>query len=233
MSVTVSVRPYVSINLHAAKNGECCLGYLLGKASTPLSVSKKGVDVNISNILPICHSQPIGPIMEIAGSLLDKASYNGKTDSTAMEVEKDKEEEIVGLYYVPDLNFGSFNMNKKPYYLDNIMEMIKRNTKAEKVLLAVLDNNNINGNNHTLTYYEVTGNTYVQIQTSDVAIKHDKQAVSLTNVNKVLDQVLAMNGQYSLMDVEDRLNEDEGKENKSKQLGVQLSRCIDMYIANK
>jgi hypothetical protein len=233
MSVSISVRPYIRINLHAAKNDQCCLGYLLGKSSTPLSVSRKGVDVNITNVLPICHSQPIGPIMEIAGSLLDKASHMDSVDSKAMDEEKDKQEDIVGLYYVPDLNFGRFSMNKKPYYLDNVMEMIKRNTTAEKVLLAVLDSSNINGNNHTLTYYEVVNNTYTQIQSTDVIIKHDKQTVSIANVNKVLDQVLSMNGQYSLLDVEDRLNEDDGKENGNKQLGVQLERFIDMYVANK
>ncbi len=68
--VSVSVGAYAKVVLHAAKYPANCIGgYLLGRAG------ESGATVTVIDVLPICHGVPVGPIFEIADSLVRERRY--------------------------------------------------------------------------------------------------------------------------------------------------------------
>ena len=59
-TVTVSRQAYGKIFLHAAKCFDgLVLGFILGQMN--------GDEVTVSNVLSVCHANPAGPILDIAG----------------------------------------------------------------------------------------------------------------------------------------------------------------------
>lgn len=63
-SVKFSTLSYTKLILHAAKYpGQHIGGYLIGASS--------GDVVNVDDILPLCHGNPVGPLFELAGTIAD------------------------------------------------------------------------------------------------------------------------------------------------------------------
>lgn len=126
----ISLQSYVKINLHAAKHPGLCLGYLLGEAQLAAEGKSKGGDVHINDVLPICHSSPVGPILDTAGRMCE-ASY--------------PENEVVGVYYMPDQSYGNSNKDI-PVVLNSLCEVIKGNNKSKLAMVVTVDTNKINPN---------------------------------------------------------------------------------------
>lgn len=62
-SLKVSRQAYGKIFLHVAKYFDCpILGYVVGHESDG--------QTTISDVLPVCHSNPAGPVMEISGDVV-------------------------------------------------------------------------------------------------------------------------------------------------------------------
>ena len=62
-TLKVSRQVYGKIFLHAAKHFESpLLGYIIG--------SESGAHMIISDVLPICHSNPAGPILDMSGDVV-------------------------------------------------------------------------------------------------------------------------------------------------------------------
>ena len=63
----ISCEAYAKINLHAAKySSELMCGFLVGSVSESGSKASR---VIVEDVLPICHSNPVGPIFEVAGGM--------------------------------------------------------------------------------------------------------------------------------------------------------------------
>jgi len=70
--VRISRQAYAKVFLHAAKYFDCpLLGYIIGR--------EVGDTVEVLDVLPVCHSNPAGPVLELAGDVADHAfSGSGK-----------------------------------------------------------------------------------------------------------------------------------------------------------
>ena len=130
IQASLSMTAYAKINLHAAKHPGLCMGYLVGKAELTSGGKSKGGDVDISDVLPICHSSPVGPIFETAGRMC-KSYY--------------PDEDIVGVYYMPDQSYGNSNKDI-PVVLNSLCEVIKGNNKSKLAIVVTVDTNKINPN---------------------------------------------------------------------------------------
>ena len=64
MSANITAIAYIKIFLHAAKNPSSHIGgFVIGKFSS-------SGDIEIIDVLPICHSSPCGPMFDIAGEMV-------------------------------------------------------------------------------------------------------------------------------------------------------------------
>lgn len=62
-SIKISRQAYGKIFLHVAKYFDCpIIGYVVGHET--------GGSTIFSDVLPVCHSNPAGPIMEISGDVV-------------------------------------------------------------------------------------------------------------------------------------------------------------------
>jgi hypothetical protein len=124
---TISAEAYSKINLHAAKYAsELMCGFLIG------TVNATG-EVQVDDVLPICHSNPVGPIFEVAGGMCE--SFFPTKD-------------VVGLYYTSD--DGEYgNDDTTPYFVDKVCDTIKLNCKDKdkmSCLILTVVTNKINPN---------------------------------------------------------------------------------------
>jgi hypothetical protein len=63
-TATVSTPAYLKIFLHSAKFSSCAIGgYLIGTIAV-------GGEYNVTDVVPICHSNPCGPILEISAAMV-------------------------------------------------------------------------------------------------------------------------------------------------------------------
>jgi hypothetical protein len=124
ISCYISLEAYAKINLHSAKHGSLVLGFLLGSDIR----QKDKSNVTIADVLPICHSNPAGPIFEVAGQMCE--SYF-------------PEEEVIGVYYAPDQSYGNSNKDF-PIVLDSVCEVIKKNNTHKTALVVRLETGKIN-----------------------------------------------------------------------------------------
>ena len=123
-SCRMSVKAYAKINLHSAKHGSLVLGFLIGSDIR----QKDQSTITISDVLPICHSNPVGPIFEVAGQMCE--AYF-------------PEEEVIGVYYAPDQSYGNSNKDF-PVVLDSVCEMIKLNNTHKTALVVRVETSKIN-----------------------------------------------------------------------------------------
>ena len=120
-SCRISLEAYGKINLHSAKHPTLVLGFLVGRQNGQS-------EVVISDVLPICHSNPVGPIFEVAGQMCE--SYF-------------PEDEVIGVYYAPDQSYGNSNKDF-PVVLDSVCEVIKKNNTQKAAIVVRLDTERIN-----------------------------------------------------------------------------------------
>jgi hypothetical protein len=67
MAALIQTSAYTKIFLHAAKNQSSSVGgYLIG--------SENNGQFNILDVVPICHSSPCGPILEISAGMVSTAT---------------------------------------------------------------------------------------------------------------------------------------------------------------
>lgn len=63
-TATVSTTAYLKMFLHVSKFSSSAIGgYLIG-------TSTSGGDYNVTDVVPVCHSNPCGPILEIAAAMV-------------------------------------------------------------------------------------------------------------------------------------------------------------------
>jgi len=117
---TISTEAYCKINLHAAKYAsEVVCGFLVG--SIQAKGAGKEAQICVEDVLPICHSNPVGPIFEVAGAMM-KSIFPTK--------------QVVGLYYTSvDGDYG--NDESTPYFVDKLCDTIKANSGKEGVCLVL------------------------------------------------------------------------------------------------
>ena len=110
----ITCEAYAKINLHAAKySSELMCGFLVGSVSTQDDKGNIGSTVTVDDVLPISHSNPVGPIFEVAGGMCSEL-YPGK--------------DVVGLYYTSDCGeYG--NHDTTPHFADKVCDTIKVNNQ--------------------------------------------------------------------------------------------------------
>lgn len=124
---TITTEAYCKINLHGARYAsEVVCGFLVG------SIQSKGAgkeaQICVEDALPICHSNPVGPIFEVAGAMM-KTIFPTK--------------QVVGLYYTSvDGDYG--NDESTPYFVDKLCDTIKGNNGKEVCLVLTVAVNKIN-----------------------------------------------------------------------------------------
>ena len=100
-------------------------GFLVGSVSESGSKASR---VIVEDVLPICHSNPVGPIFEVAGGMC-----------TSLFPDKD----IVGLYYTSeDGEYG--NHDSTPYFVDKVCDTIKANNSNGLCLVLTVATQKIN-----------------------------------------------------------------------------------------
>lgn len=225
IQANLSLTAYVKINLHAAKHPGHVMGYLVGKAELKAGGKSKGGDVDISDVLPICHSSPVGPIFETAGRMCQ--SYF-------------PDEDIIGVYYMPDQSYGNSNKDI-PVVLNSLCEVIKGNNKSKLAMVLTVDTNKINPNSdaedvdsdddprnilttdaflHLSRTSSSSGsssggnrqrlNSEANLESGRVIIS-PRDGRSGTVYNDTLDKMLASMSHLSLIDFQDHMDSDRGE----------------------
>jgi hypothetical protein len=112
--IKINSNAYVKMYLHACKYPSSCIGgYLIGSN-----------DNDISDILPVCHNAPIGPILDIAAGIADNIETGKK---------------VIG-YYCSN-NITTIDKRQvNPYYVQKVIDSISSNNNNHVILI------NINGN---------------------------------------------------------------------------------------
>lgn len=107
--IKISSKAYVKMYLHACKYPSSCIGgYIIGSN-----------DNDISDVLPVCHNAPIGPILDIAAGIADNIETGKKvigyycTNTTLND-------NRLGLYYVPKVIDSISSNNNNNAILINI-----------------------------------------------------------------------------------------------------------------
>jgi hypothetical protein len=113
--VNVKSRAHTKICLHASKYPHSHVGgFLIGQ--------HEGDTVIVEDVLPVCHGNPVGPLLELAGSTADRI-YSRPL-------------QIVGYYYADEI----VDSPKSPVYINKIMEDI-RQTSSAAVLTRLIPEN--------------------------------------------------------------------------------------------
>ena len=122
---SIACEAYAKINLHAARySSELMCGFLLGSVKEANNTKV----VVVEDVLPICHSNPVGPIFEVAGGMC-RSIFPGK--------------DVVGLYYTSD--DGEYgNHDTTPYFVDKVCETIKGNNTSGLCLVLTVSVKKIN-----------------------------------------------------------------------------------------
>jgi len=120
-SASITCEAYAKINLHAARySSELMCGFLIG--------SVNGNTVAVDDVLPISHSNPVGPIFEVAGGMSAEL-FPGK--------------HVVGLYYTSDVGeYG--NHDTTPHFADKVCDTIKLNNPHGLSLILTVAAGRIN-----------------------------------------------------------------------------------------
>jgi hypothetical protein len=117
----ITAKAYIKLHLHAAKYGsELVCGFLIG----PADDSSTQIGIHVDDVLPICHSNPSGPIFEVAGAICASIF---------------PEKQVVGLYYSSgDGNYN--NRSSTPHFVDRVCDTIKANNARNQCLVLALNN---------------------------------------------------------------------------------------------
>jgi hypothetical protein len=123
----ITVEAYTKINLHGARhNSEVICGFLVGSIKT--NDSEHETEVFVEDVLPITHSNPVGPIFEIAGAMC-KSIFPSK--------------QVVGLYFT-SFDGDYRNDESTPYFVDKVCDKIKANSSSGHCLVLTIAVNKIN-----------------------------------------------------------------------------------------
>ena len=179
----ISLEAYAKINLHAAKHSGLVLGFLVGSDGQQMG---KGEAV-ITDILPICHSYPVGPIFEVAGQMCE--SYYPKDD-------------VIGIYFASDQSYGESNKDF-PKVLDSVCEVIKKNNANKTALIVRVVSDKIKpGSGLTTEAFPSGGKKSTPIEMKPLG---NKDAAAY---NRSLDTLLVSMRHLVLADVQDHMSSD-------------------------
>ena len=234
---TITAQAYCKINLHGARYAsEVVFGFLVGTILT--KCSGKEAQISVEDVLPICHSNPVGPIFEVAGAM-SKTLYPTK--------------QVVGLYYTSvDGDYG--NDESTPYFVDKLCDTIKGNNGKEVCLVLTIAVNKINpapnvddvesdddiGSVLCINAYMTNSipsgssssskqkNTGRERTTSFQSIKLPLEAAHATGreLNAVLDQLLLSGKQHNLEDVQSQLAGVPGISPQNQHINIEVGLLI-------
>eukprot|EP00981_Chlorochromonas_danica_P010302 scaffold3105_cov344-Ochromonas_danica.AAC.2 len=166
--VVISREAYLKIGLHLSKYYYApVLGYLLGNGNT------------VVDILPICHSVPAGPTLEICGEVAEKLSSGNN-------------QKVVGLYYAS----ASPSQKEKPVFLQGLLRNLKTILSGDAVFLQA---------NHAL----LADNTKVFLEASTVDGQRLERRIlgDVLEVNQGLNHLLKENKANVFADYEDHVQQ--------------------------
>jgi hypothetical protein len=175
-AVEISVEAYAKIVLHAAKTpSQGVGGLLLGGGGGGGSGS-----VKITDVLPVYHGNPVGPLFEVASGLVE-THWEGDTV------------QVVGVYFAAE-EVGT-SESDVPRFLDALLNTASLFKAGEGVLIEV-DGTLIDKQDKicTLLRKEGSGKTIAPLD------------VSVSKLNSIVDQLLADGKHLRLVDVEDYLD---------------------------
>ena len=106
--IKISSNAYVKMYLHACKYPSSCIGgYLIGSN-----------DNDVSDILPVCHNAPIGPLLDIAAGIADNIETGKK---------------VIG-YYCTNITLTDKRQGN-PYYVLKVIDSISNNNNNNVILI--------------------------------------------------------------------------------------------------
>jgi hypothetical protein len=129
---------YTKMYLHAAKYPNNSIGgFIIGSknvsnneellitssssSSSSKNKSKNNFIFDINDIVPICHSNPVGPIFELAGSIVDTSL--------------DSSNSIIGYYYSPELSKNNGELSSS--YIDKLSDVISKNNNDSCIIIQI------------------------------------------------------------------------------------------------
>ena len=139
MSAVIQTSAYCKIFLHAAKYSSSAIGgYIIGTGNSD--------QINITDIVPICHNNPCGPMFEIAAemvsssSLFTTTSYHLNTHeiwtlyatSQTESLFAGTQSRVLGYYFANETATST-----RPAYIENIVKGISNITGGSCLLLEV------------------------------------------------------------------------------------------------
>lgn len=172
VSVTVNASSHIKSVLHALKYfSENVGGYIYG--------SVDGTNVTITNVYPVVHSAPVGPVLDLAASFIDVLGENGS---------------IIGYYYGNNVRGN----DEVPHYVEKVASAIIDSQK-QSMCIIVRINDDLEWD---ISRYESNGSQPEKINN----IKYDKgsredRKVMIDNYTKDKKHLTA------LFDMEDHLDD--------------------------
>jgi hypothetical protein len=213
----ITANAYIKLHLHAAKYGsELVCGFLIG----PTDDSATQTGIRVDDVLPICHSNPCGPIFEVAGAICASIF---------------PEKQVVGLYYSSgDGNYN--NRNSTPHFVDRLCDTIKANNNRNQCLVLTLNNSfsfKTDDDNLAVTQFLSNGKNEVSVSLLNAFLMNSNANVSQSSsgrhwpkldlntatttrtgtevdcnaktINELLDRLLLNRAQYNLEDVQSHM----------------------------
>mmetsp|Transcript_12575 Transcript_12575/g.12202 ORF Transcript_12575/g.12202 Transcript_12575/m.12202 type:complete len:198 (-) Transcript_12575:17-610(-) len=154
-TATASTSAYIKIFLHAAKFSSCAIGgYLIG-------TSAGGGKYEVTDVVPICHSNPCGPMLEIAAAMAEKIYAPHR---------------ILGYYFA---NESSTSIQLA--YIEKMVQGIKENTK-EAALLFEINNSLIHSSDTSILKGKLGGQT-IHIEMKDTIVTVNNYIDKMLSLN--------------------------------------------------
>jgi len=180
--------------LHAAKWPSSSVGgYIVG---TPTANATRGwSSVDVSDVIPICHNIPVGPILEVGAQLV--------------EADLQAPLAIVGFYWAPQemplssssssssssCSSSSASVDERPFYISKVISVIRANAGGNCVLVTM--RNEVFGSSDALCIEaHLHDNSKCSVQSTETA----------SALQSALDKLLAVNKQRQLIDLEDHMD---------------------------
>lgn len=202
-AVKLSTTAYGKIFLHVAKYFDCpVLGFVIG--------TETDEQVDVVDVLTVCHSVPAGPILEIAGNLADHIALPSH--------------KVIGIYYACDrLN----NESTPPTFVSNVADGVsallsRGSSDCCKSMVTLQIKNKLLGSKDRF-FIEASvspvgdcrqqriSNSHANCElynskVSDEAKRGGSSSVSVLSANSMLDDMLRQQLPFKLSDCEDHMD---------------------------
>jgi hypothetical protein len=183
------------MHLHCAqKISDCVVGFLLGA---------KGQAEAVVDVLPICQSQPIGPIFEVAGGIAETLFGGDK--------------EVLGLYYYDGEKGNAF-------FVEKICATIKANNSGKSCVVLKIAADKLEEGASVLAVEGFVDGVEKKVKVE--AAPGDSAA----QMNAVLDSLLLRSLQFTVKDVASHMTTGRSKDNGA---GEVENKSINLFVKGR